>query len=289
MLYLGVRQLIITTGQFAPPPSFAPPPNLNDVPPAPPDDYTPPEPPAQVPDDVSGEDAFARRTRLGTTQANAYVPPPPAEPPAPLPDAPTGDDAYAQRLRVSAGNPPAPVPPRPLGAVQPDSATISRAPVRYNLPPPPQDIPASEAELEEVFANEQPAEDDAGEGGQRSLRPGQKGFAERLLSKYGWTKGSGLGASGGGIVKPLQVKVEKQKKRPDSEGGGFATPAGRGKIIGGAKKKEDAGKFGPMSEVIILKGMLHGMDVDAEMEGDQDGGLMQEIGEECGEKVYSHP
>lgn len=172
-------------------------------------------------------------------------------------------------------------PPTPQAAA---SATISRAPVRYTLPPPPDDIPASEAELEETFAKEKPVEDQGDEDAQRSLRPGQKGFAERLLAKYGWTKGSGLGAKESGIVKPLQVKVEKQKKRPDSEGGGFATPAGRGKIIGGGKKKEDEGKFGPMSEVIVLKGMLAGMDLDAELQGEQ-GGLMQEIGEECSEKV----
>jgi len=170
-----------------------------------------------------------------------------------------------------------------MDTIQPSSATISRAPVRYTLPPPPEDIPASEAELEEVFAKEKPTEDEGDDDGERSLRPGQKGFAERLLAKYGWTKGSGLGATGSGIVNPLQVKVEKQKKRPDSEGGGFATPAGRGKIIGGKKRApEDEGKFGRMSEVIVLKGMLNGLDLDAELEG---GNLMQEIGEECSEKV----
>lgn len=42
-----------------------------------------------------------------------------------------------------------------------------------------------------------------------------------------------------------------------------------------------------MSEVIILKGMLDGMDVDAELAGAEGGGLMQEIGEECSEKVIS--
>ncbi|PKX93125.1 putative G-patch DNA repair protein (Drt111) [Aspergillus novofumigatus IBT 16806] len=247
--------------QFAPPKSFAPPPNLNDIPPAPLDEAT-------------GDDAFARRARMTAGQSDTLMsgqtpppppPPPPEEPSAPFPDDPTGEDAYLRR---------------------PASATISRAPVRYTLPPPPEDIPATEAELEEVFAKEEPAEDAPDEeDGQRSLRPGQKGFAERLLAKYGWTKGSGLGATGSGIVKPLQVKVEKQKKRPDSEGGGFVTPAGRGKIIGGKRKADDEeGKFGRMSEVIILKGMLDGMDVDAELEGDQDGGLMQEIGEECSEK-----
>lgn len=264
------------------------------MPPAPPEEYTPPEP-ASVPDDVSGEDAYARRMRMAANQGDVPMPdyssqppPPPEEPPAPIPDAPTGDDAYGQRLRMSAGFPPPPVPaapqPRSLDTLQPASATISRAPVRYTLPPPPEDIPASEAELEEVFAKEKPAEDE-GEDGQRSLRPGQKGFAERLLAKYGWTKGSGLGANRSGIVKPLQVKVEKQKKRPDSEGGGFVTPAGRGKIVGGGGKKQDEGKFGPMSEVIVLKGMLHGMDLDAELQGDQGGGIMQEIGEECSDKV----
>lgn len=276
------KLIIMATGQFAPPSSFAPPPNLNDM---------PPEPPVTDQDAPSGEDAFARRARLSGLQPDSAVsdtvppPPSPEEPPAPVPDDPTGEDAYKRRLQMSAGAQPTPPPSStPLAAMQPASATISRAPVRYTLPPAPADIPASEAELEEVFAKEEPVEADAEEDGQRSLRPGQKGFAERLLAKYGWTKGSGLGATGSGIVKPLQVKVEKQKKRPDSEGGGFATPAGRGKIIGGAKKQEDEGKFGRMSEVIILKGMLDGMDVDAELEG----GLMQEIGEECSEKVSCH-
>jgi splicing factor 45 len=188
-------------------------------------------------------------------------------------------------------NPPAgqniPPPPssRPLDTFQPSSATISRAPVRYTLPPPPEDIPASEAELEATFAQEEQDEEEPDEDAPRSLRPGQKGFAERLLSKYGWTKGSGLGATGSGMVKPLQVQVEKRKKRPDSEGGGFVTPAGRGKIIGSKKPGQYESKFGPMCEVIILRGMLDGMDIDLELEGSQGGGLMQEIGEECNEKV----
>ena len=110
------------------------------------------------------------------------------------------------------------------------------------------------------------------------------------MSKYGWSKGSGLGASESGIVNPLRVQVKKQKKKPDSEGGGFVGPGGRGKIIGGRKKggagaETEEGKFGAMSEVVVLHGMVDGIDLDAEMEGAGDGGLMQEIGEECGEKV----
>ncbi|KAJ5931486.1 hypothetical protein N7516_005975 [Penicillium verrucosum] len=224
-------------GQFVPPRNFAPPTNLNDVPPA-----------ASIPNDPSGDDAFARRAALGQV-----IPPQPS---------------------------------RPLDAFQPSSATISRAPVRYTLPPPPEDIPASEAELEALLAQEHPTdEEEPDESAPRSLRPGQPNFGERMLSKWGWNKGSGLGATGSGMVKPLQVKLEKRKKRPDSEGGGFVTPAGRGKIIGSQKKGEyDTSKFGPMSEVVKLLGMLDGMDLDAEMEGSQNGGLMQEIGQECSDK-----
>jgi splicing factor 45 len=42
-----------------------------------------------------------------------------------------------------------------------------------------------------------------------------------------------------------------------------------------------------MSEVIVLRGMVDGMDLDEEVESGGDGGLMQEIGDECGEKVCS--
>jgi len=169
----------------------------------------------------------------------------------------------------------------------PPPPSISRAPVRYSFPVAPPELPATEAELEGALQIDQSEEEALSDAAPRSLRPGQKGFAERLMTKYGWSKGSGLGASGSGIVNPLRVQIEKQKKKPDSEGGGFVGPGGRGKIIGGKKKSAESeeGRFGMMSEVIVLRGMVDGMDLDAEMEGSGDGGLMQEIGEECGDKV----
>ena len=197
---------------------------------------------------------------------------------------------------ISPSSPPAPPPVAidspPQHKSQPPPAppvSICREPVRYNLPAAPSDLPASEAELEEALRTDFREESQVNDA-PRSLRPGQKGFAERLMSKYGWSKGSGLGASGSGIVNPLRVQVEKQKKKSDSEGGGFLGPGGRGKIIGGQKKgghdaDSEDGKFGVMSEVVILRGMVDGMDLDAELEGAGDGGLMQEIGEECGDKV----
>lgn len=119
----------------------------------------------------------------------------------------------------------------------------------------------------------------------RSSRPGQSGFAHRLMSKYGWTQGTGLGAGETGIVNPLRVQVEKRRRKADADGGGWAEPANKGKIVGEAKAKGDGGKFGTMSEVIVLRHMLDSMpDLQAEIAD----GLGQEIGEECGEKVSTN-
>ena len=240
----------------------------------------------QRPDDpsvnASGEDAYWRRMNM-SPQVSSHANIPIITSESPLPS-----DAQSNlTISHAISNPPKPTPsefpiPKP---------NINREPVRYELPPAPVDIPASEAELAQALRDEEDAinspsddQDDA-----RTIRPGQKGFAERLMSKYGWTKGSGLGARGSGMLAPLRVQVEKQKKKPDSEGGGHVGPGGMGKIIAGKRKGGSAaqqGKFGAMSEVIILRGMLNGMDLDHEL-GSGDGGLMQEIGEECGEKVNS--
>ena len=240
--------------------------------------------PPSIPNDSTGDDAYARRLQLSQAQHQApptHPPPLPAflttqmAPPPPPP--PTAEPSLSEQ-------PPPPPPPH----IAPIPPTISRAPVRYNLPAPPSELPRSEAELESALEKEAAADPEE-ENEPRSLRPGQKGFAARLMSKYGWTAGTGLGASASGIVAPLRVQVEKQKKKPDSEGGGFVGPGGRGKIIGGKKKAggdgKEEGRFGAMSEVVMLKGMVDGMDLDAEMELAGDGGIMQEIGEECGEKV----
>jgi splicing factor 45 len=209
-----------------------------------------------------------------------------------MPDDPTGEDAYASRLGMSQVQPSLPSgvngsPPRASPQLtQAQAGQISRAPVRYSLPLAPPDIPATEAELDAALSQELTENIDVSNA-PRSLRPGQKGFAERLMSKYGWSKGSGLGAQGTGIVNPLYAKADKRKKKSDAEGGGFVTPAATGKIMGGQKnsagQQEAEGKFGAMSEVIKLEGMLKGLDLEEEL-GREEGGIMQEIGEECGDK-----
>ncbi|SPQ20909.1 6f4b0f52-f400-45b4-944f-7b39cfc028fd [Thermothielavioides terrestris] len=252
--------------------------------------------------------------------------PPPMSPPraaAPVPDDATGEDAYARRLALLT-NPSSPTAPPT------DTATISRAPVRYDVPPPPPPNEAMDLDDDDdeddydpasiplpptTTASTLPDADADNTDAPRSNRPGQKGFAQRLMAKYGWTKGTGLGASASGITSALRVQVEKRRRRPDAEGGGFAERGGRGRIIapkagkppsqsqsqsqsesagqqdqegasggrggGGSEEGGEDGKFGKVSAVVVLHNMLENMpDLEAEVEA----GLGQEIGEECGEQ-----
>ncbi|KAI0885624.1 uncharacterized protein GGS22DRAFT_131420 [Annulohypoxylon maeteangense] len=240
------------------------------------------------------EDARPIQNQFAPPDSYSFAPPPPSPPRASVPDDKTGDDAYARRLALSQGNAPppprspSPPPPPPLLAAppEPEAPTISRAPVRYTESKPasesraPRDPDAMDEDEDEYVPPEPEAEET------RSSRPGQKGFAARLMAKYGWSKGQGLGAEASGILQPLRVQVEKRKKKSDAEGGGWAEPGGKGRIIGsktgtGTQSESSGGKFGSMSNVVVLRNMLDGMeDLQAEMES----GLGQEIGEECGDK-----
>ncbi|KAK3358907.1 hypothetical protein B0T25DRAFT_628464 [Lasiosphaeria hispida] len=238
----------------------------------------------------------------------SFAPPPLSPPRAAVAEAATGDDAYARRLALSATAPPPPAlppPPPPPESSSSPTVTISRAPVRYEAPPPSGDDeamdldPASlDDEVNYAAIPPPPIPTDASNDTTTpsTNRPGQAGFAQRLMAKYGWTRGSGLGADESGMTSALRVQMEKRRKRPDAEGGGFAEPGGRGRIIAGKTKhtskdavgggggEEDGsteGKFGRTSPVIVLQNMLEGM---ADLEAEIELGLLQEIGEECGDK-----
>lgn len=174
-------------------------------------------------------------------------------------------------------------PPTAMTLSSTAAAQISRAPVRYTLPAADPDLPKDEDELAEMQIDDAADVEDA----PRSTRPGQSKFAERLMAKYGWSKGQGLGKEGTGVTSALYAKVDKRKKKSDAEGGGYVQPTATGRILGGTKsaaaKEAEEGKFGNMSEVVRLQGMLKGMDLQTEMDSEQ-GGIMQEIGEECGAK-----
>ncbi len=246
--------------------------------------------PPAVYDDPTGDDAYVRRMQLsGATPATAPAPPVPAPDQADIEAkraaAQAKIAAFKAKLQQSAPKasptppaavvPPPPPPPPPVEEPQPAS-TISRAPVRYEVPPPP-------ANVDDDTAMPDATEDNA----PRSTRPGQKGFAERLLKKYGWERGKGLGAEESGITTAIVAKAEKRKKLSDAQGGGWAAPANMGKIVGGKKRKvegkddDTAGADGALSKVIKLEHMLDGLDVKKEIE---EGNLMQEVGEEMGKE-----
>ncbi|RFU75995.1 dna-damage repair [Trichoderma arundinaceum] len=248
----------------APPNQFAPPASYAFAPP-------PRSPPAAPPQDETADEAYARRLALSTGQQ----PPPPPQPHPSEPSLPAPPPPPPETDRDSSYQP----PPPPS-----ESATISKAPVRYTQAT--QSPNNAENDEHEGYSPPPSFSRADGEGApedsyeQRSNRPGQAGFAQRLMSKYGWTKGSALGANESGILNPLRVQVEKRRKKADADGGGWAEPGGKGKIIGG-KRKEENGKFGVMSEVIVLQNMLENM---PDLEEEIADGLGQEIGGECGEK-----
>lgn len=209
----------------------------------------PPPPPAEVPDDVSGEDAYARRIRMSQTgqagyTAAAAVSSTPTPPPPPPPSAPT---------HIPSFHPPPPPPP--------PEATISRAPVLYTNPASAAATPPSPPTA--MAAASPPSPD-------RSTRPGKAGFAQRLMSKYGWTSGTGLGADSSGIVQPLRMVATSKS-------------SGRGKIVDrnsydSGSAAAAGGKYGKMSEVVVLESMVDGL------QDEDEAVLLQEIGDECEDK-----
>ena len=166
----------------------------------------------------------------------SYQPPPPLAPSTSnLSADATGDDAYARRMAMSDAVHGVPPPPPsafnkddemeeyepPPAAPSPTSVAgvTSRGPVHHDMPPPPppsflpkpsnfdsdmHTLHDTQTQAEETIVppvapsrlpvgDEQPAE---GVSTPSSKRPGQKDFGKRMLAKWGWQKGSGLGAQG---------------------------------------------------------------------------------------------
>ncbi|ODQ52919.1 hypothetical protein SAICODRAFT_71345 [Saitoella complicata NRRL Y-17804] len=171
---------------------------------------------------------------------------------APIPEE-TAEEAYARRMYLSAGVPPPPPP------VQPQAPTFVRP--AGPTPSMPTFIPASAPPEPPSHPISPPTEE------QRSLRPGQRDFASRLMSKYGWQSGTGLGAdpSRRGILHALTVEASKERK-------------GTGRILDANPVQKNEGRFGKTSKVVVLMNMVGGR-------GEVDDELGQEIGEEC-EKSY---
>ncbi|KAF2431800.1 hypothetical protein EJ08DRAFT_677993 [Tothia fuscella] len=256
--------------------------------PQPPSFAQPPQPPSfaqQAPIFTPSRQPPAFQPSSEFTQANQpsessdYVPS--MQPPAfwqPEQQSTPQPPLQAPAFQPSSSSPLLQSQPKPIAS----SAVITSAPVRYNLPAAPSNLPANEEDLEAAIQQDEDETmvdaEEAQEEAPRSKAPGQKGFAERLMKKYGWSKGQGLGSEGTGIVTALAVKVEKRKKKSDAQGGGFVGPSGMGKIVGGKKKKgQDDGPG--LTPVVVCRHMVDGMDLNFEM--GPDGNLVEEIGLEC--------
>lgn len=125
------------------------------------------------------------------------------------------------------------------------SRTVSSDPVFYEAPEPTPSVP-NDDEL-------------------HGSHPGQRDFATRLMSKYGWQKGQSLGSTPTtGLVTPLLMKADKERK-------------GTGVIVNRNKVVEDHGPFGKMTRCIVLFNVVGPGEVDED--------LVEEIGGECREKV----
>ncbi|RKF82870.1 putative g-patch dna repair protein [Golovinomyces cichoracearum] len=247
-------------------------------------------------DDSDEEKSRSHSGHLFAPPSNYYFAPPPTDNSSPKsPDKTSQNSPPPSDLPISSSN-----LPEQSDTPSVLSSVVSRAPVLYSNRAGPSDDANVEEDIDTKMKDD--TKDDYSlteENAPRSRRPGQKKFAERLMSKYGWSKGKGLGAEESGIINPLQVKLEKRKKKSDAEGGGFRHAGNRGKIIGGKQnapvsKDPETNKFGPISEIISLDSMVNGVDLDEEVERGGNGDLVQEIGDECSEKygnverVYIH-
>lgn len=236
---------------------------------APPASYDPAT--AAPPVDEDEEDPYAHRMRLSAQQ---HVPPPPPDSTASIPAPPPPAESSTNQ----APPPPPPPPPPPAtyqGAtisappVRYHNATISAPPVRFERP----DVPMGDAD--EPAYEERPAK-----------RP-KVSKAEAMMAKMGYVKGQGLGKNNDGVVTHLEVKMRKAAQGAstlDDEGNKVKSQQVWDVRGGLRNQKDDPGKFGPESNVVVAWGCVDGIDWQENAQRD-DGGIRQDMGEVFSAKV----
>jgi splicing factor 45 len=111
--------------------------------------------------------------------------------------------------------------------------------------------------------------------------------AEAMMAKMGWAKGQGLGKNSDGVVTHLEVKMRKVPQGAstlDDEGGKVKSQQVWDVHGGMRTHKDEPGKFGEESAVVVTWGCVE--DVDWAANADRnDGGIRQEMGEAFSAKV----
>ncbi|CAK7271546.1 hypothetical protein SEPCBS57363_004676 [Sporothrix epigloea] len=207
---------------------------------------------------------------------NAFAPPPPA---AFAP--PVSYDRLPPAAQASS------LPQPVLVLPQADGLVVSKPPIRFSSTADDEALDDGNGKENDVGYDPTPPETtaDTQEPEERSAsRPGQAGFAARLMAKYGWKRGTGLGANNSGIIDPLR---HKRTGRTGAGGPAFGRIVGGDRAAGRQKVEDDTEQ---VSHVIVLRNMVTGLpDLGDEV---AEGQLVQDIGEECGaqygrvERVY---
>jgi splicing factor 45 len=233
----------------------------------------------------SEDDSDARRMPTSQHAYGAVPPPstgfqpPPPEPARAFPPPPSVSDHVP---------PPPPPPPPPMAVPGPPAtayhnATISAPPVRYanaTISAPPvrferPDVRMDDGGDEPTYEEERPAK-----------RP-KISKAEAMMAKMGYVKGQGLGKNSDGVTTHLEVKIRKAPQGASTLDDYEGTKVKSQQVFdirGGQRKKEEPGKFGQESCVVVTWGCVDGVDWTANAQRD-DGGIRQDMGDVFSNKV----
>jgi splicing factor 45 len=136
--------------------------------------------------------------------------------------------------------------------------------------------------------------EDADNEPSREERPAKRAKiskAEAMMAKMGYKKGQGLGKNNDGVITHLEVKKRKVPQGAstlDDENGKVKSQQVWDVSGGMRTQKDEPGKFGAESAVVVTWGCVDGVDWDANAERN-DGGIRQDMGEAFSNKVNSIP
>jgi splicing factor 45 len=111
--------------------------------------------------------------------------------------------------------------------------------------------------------------------------------AEAMMAKMGYVKGQGLGKNSDGVVTHLEVKMRKvpQGTRALDDEGSKVKSQQVWDVRGGLRNaKDEPGKYGEESCVVVTWGCVDEVDWDENAQRD-DGGIRQDMGEVFSAKV----